>query len=354
MRKLGFGICGLGFMGRTYFGHLQQHAEAHVTAVFDEREENRRGEWLEATGNIARAGGQRVAMEGVRAYAALEHLLNDPSVDVVAVTLPTPLHGATVCAALQAGKHVICEKPMALKLRDCDRMIAAAQRCRRTLMIAQCIRFWPQYEAIQSLVDGGEIGAIRFASLRRVGPPPTYSTGNWLMDHLQSGGALFDLHIHDVDFAHHLLGVPQSVSAVGCRGPSGGIDHVVATHRYDDGRYALLEGGWVFTPPWQFDMAITVVGERGTLAWSMRGGPEVLAFESASEPRRIAVDGATGWTRELDYLIDCLHGGAPVARCLPESSRVSIGLALLEQRSVETGRAWRVPKCIRRSGCGAD
>jgi predicted dehydrogenase len=259
---------------------------------------------------------------------------------------------------------------MALRLADCDRMIAAAgtasTRRRRSpaapsLMIAQCIRFWPQYEKIKEMVDAGEIGRVQFSSLRRLAAKPVYSTGNWLMDHRKSGGALLDLHVHDVDFAHYLLGVPERVAACGSTGPSGGIDHVVATYHYGPppradrhtvkpgaarapGCYAVIEGGWMFHAPWPFEMAITVVGERGTLDWTMSRGPELFHYAGEAAPRRIPVADGTGWTRELDYFIDCVLAGRPVERCTPTSSRMSIGLALLEERAIRTGRFVRLPR----------
>jgi predicted dehydrogenase len=227
---------------------------------------------------------------------------------------------------------------MALTLAECDRMIDAARRTGQTLMIGQCIRFWPQYELIKQLVDKGRIGAVRCLTLRRLASPPG-SFGDWMMDATQSGGALFDLHVHDVDFALHMLGVPADVHARGSRGPSGGIDHVVATYGYADGCYALLEGAWTLTKPYPFEMAITVQGETGTLEWSLSGGPEVLLYGGNEEPERLTVADETGWRRELDYFISCVRTDQPVERCLPASSRQSIALALLERRSIEDGGA---------------
>ena len=163
-----------------------------------------------------------------------------------------------------------------------------------------------------------------------------------MLNGAQSGGALFDLHVHDVDFAQVLLGIPATVTAVGSRGPSGQIDHVIATYAYADGRYALLEGGWLPHVPWPFEMAITVVGETGTLDWSMQRGAEVHLYRAGSKPETIAVSAETGWARELDYFIDCLRNEKPVERCVPASSRTSIALALRERESVEKRAAVRV------------
>lgn len=359
-KKLNIGICGLGFMGRTYFGILRNHAQARVAAVYDLSEKRRSGDWAGEFGNLETADGERADMRGVepdkrrgqadmqnvRAYASLGEMLADDALDAVAVTLPTPSHADVTIRALQAGKHVICEKPMALRLRDCDRMIGAAEQTGRTLMIAQCVRFWPQYEKIKQLVDDGAIGPVRFATLRRLATAPSYSNDNWMLDHTRSGGALFDLHVHDIDFAQHLLGIPQFISARGSSGPSGGIDHVVATYTYADGRYATLEGGWTFQTPWPFEMQITVCGRAGTLDWSMTRGDEILHYTGGAQAECIEVEAGTGWSRELDYFVDCILNNRPVERCPPASSRTSIALALLEQRAVRSGRRIVVPKCV--------
>jgi predicted dehydrogenase len=338
-RRLGFGICGLGFMGRQYFAHLREHPYARIAAVCDREAERRRGNWADPIGNIGVREGELADMTAISTYADWRDLIADEHVDVVAVALPTPMHADVTVQALEAGKHVLCEKPMALTLAECDRMIAAAQRADRTLMIAQCMRFWPQYELIKQRVDAGDIGAVRFVSLRRLASWPGHTAGNWMMDASQSGGALFDLHVHDIDFVQHLLGRPARLAAHGYRGASGGIDHVVATYAYEDGRYALAEGAWVYHTPWPFEMAITVVGETGTLDWSMLRGPEVLLYAGGAQVKKLTAPDGTGWTRELDYFVSCVRDGRPVERCLPASSRTNIALTLLEQKSIEQGGA---------------
>lgn len=334
---LRFGICGLGFMGRTYFAHLHAHSGARVTALCDRDPERRAGRWSDATGNLDSAVAGAAAEGEFAACVNIEELVARDDVDIIALTLPTVLHAPLAMQALAAGKHVICEKPMALTLADCDRVIAAADSAGRTLMIAQCIRFWPQYELIKRAVDRGTIGKVRMASLRRIASPPTYSTGGWLLRGDQSGGAAFDLHVHDVDFAQHLLGVPTSVSAIGSHGPSGHVDYIHAHHRYDDGRYALIEGGWERHAPWPFVMEITVNGDQGTLHWNMTDGPDVLLYNGGQESERLTPPAGTGWTRELDYFVDCIANGRQPERCPPAESRRAIQLLLCELDSVRGG-----------------
>jgi|YNPNPStandDraft_1061719.scaffolds.fasta_scaffold31478_2 1,5-anhydro-D-fructose reductase (1,5-anhydro-D-mannitol-forming) len=348
MPKLRFGICGLGFMGRSHFARLRDHPRAEIVAVCDRDPRRRAGDWQEPLGNLdlgANAAPQ-AALAGVATYETPEELIADPRVDAVLITLPTPLHAPVAIAALKAGKHVLTEKPMAAQVSECTRMIEAARLTGRTLMVAHCLRFWPQYVAIKQAVDEGRIGAVRFMTLRRLASPPTYSAQNWLRDAAQSGGALLDLHIHDVDFVHYMLGMPEAVYARGLQNAAGGIDHVVATYRYADGCYAALEGGWTFTPPWPFEMAITVHGERGTVTWNSTRGDDVLLYRGGTQPETIRPVG-DALRAELDYFIDCVSSGRPVERCSPVSSRISVALAWLERRSVETGRTMQLSPRLR-------
>jgi len=330
-------LCGLGFMGRTHFGHLVKHPQVRVVALCDKNPDRRLGRW-QTTGNIGARDAERVDLSPYRVSADPLDAARADDVDVVVVTLPTPHHATAAVAALEAGKHVFCEKPMGRSLDECDRMLAAARASGRTLMVGQCIRFWPQYEIIRQQIEAGRIGRVQFATLRRLSNPPRFASDNWYMDHTLSGGALLDLHVHDVDYVADTFGTPTRIRAAGSRGPSGGIDHVLATWDYDDGRYVAIEGGWSFHAPFPFEMAITVRGETGTLEWVLSRGPEVRLYDGAAEPELLSCPDGTGWSREMDYLIECLRAGRPVARCQPESSRQSIALALLEREAVETGR----------------
>ncbi len=348
MDKLRFGICGLGCMGRSHFARLREHPRAEIVAVCDRNEARRGGDWNDALGNldlVTTAGG-RVSLEGINAYATPDELIADPTVDVVLITLPTRFHCPVAIAALGAGKHVLTEKPMAYRPGECTEMIRAANAAGRTLMVAQCIRFWPQYEKIKELMDAGRIGQPRFMTLIRRGSPPTYSAENWLLDGSLSGGALLDLHVHDIDFAQHLFGVPDTVFARGMIDTGGGIGHVAATYGYSDGRYVQLDGGWAFGAPYAFEMGLTVHGETGTLEWKLSGGDDVHLYAGGAEVERIPCAG-DALRREQDYFIDCVQAGRPVSRCAPTSTRTSINLAWLERRALETGRLVEISDRLR-------
>ncbi len=338
MNKLRFGICGLGCMGRSHFARLHAHPHACVAAVCDRDAARRAGDWSDLLGNLdlLETDGGQVSLDGIAAHVTTDELIADRTVDAVLIALPTPLHADVAVDALEAGKHVLCEKPMAANGADCERMVRAAESTGRTLMVAQCIRFWPQYVTIKRCVDEGRIGAVRFATLRRLACPPTYSADGWLLDGSQSGGALLDLHLHDVDFAQHLLGSPQAITAHGMHGQSGEIDHVAALFGYRDGRYALLEGGWAHAAPWPFEMGITVNGELGTLEWHS-GRDNVLLYAGGDSPIDLPPTGDDAFRGELDYFVDCVRTGRPVERCLPASTAASVELIERERAAIESG-----------------
>ena len=221
-------------MGRQYFSHLREHEHARVVAVCDRDAERRAGKWADPAGNISAGDRDRVDMAGIDAYGDWDALIDDERVDVVAVTLPTPTHADVTVRALEAGKHVLCEKPMAMSYAECLEMLAVAEEVSGKLMVAQCVRFFPAYEFLYETVESGRLGRLLQLSLWRGSTPPPWSWQNWLLDHKRSGGMILDLHVHDADFVQHLLGRPRAVCSTGAIGPSGGYDVVDTQYIYGD------------------------------------------------------------------------------------------------------------------------
>src|SRR5262249_36287800 len=143
---------------------------------------------------------------------------------------PTPLHPEQAIASLKAGKHVVCEKPLARTSAAAVEIVKAQQNALGFLMPAMCMRFWPGWSSLKEIVEKNTYGKILAARFRRMSEMPawskqgTYSGGNDL------GGALFDLHIHDTDFVQFLFGRPTAVFSTGVTRPSGSVDHVVTQY----------------------------------------------------------------------------------------------------------------------------
>ncbi|HEY3378277.1 MAG TPA: Gfo/Idh/MocA family oxidoreductase, partial [Armatimonadota bacterium] len=207
------GMVGMGGISGAHLPAYEKLADiAQVVARCDKIPERADGT---AKGVAINIGGPAATALQATAYTDYRELLADPEVDVVDICLPTDLHAEVAIAALQAGKHVLCEKPMALNVAQCDRMIAAAQASGSIFMIAQCIRFWPAYVYLKELVDSGKYGKLTSAQFSRLSGPPIWASENWLLTPERSGGSLLDLHIHDTDYLSFLLGTPTSVSTRG-------------------------------------------------------------------------------------------------------------------------------------------
>lgn len=206
------GLVGIGFMGWIHWLAYQRMTGARVTAISTRNPQRLAGDWRGIQGNFGPPG-EQIDLQGVVAHANLDDLFNNEQVDLVDICLPPALHAEVAIRALEAGKHVLCEKPMALKLADCERMTAAAKKADRLLMIGHVLPFFPEYDWALKVIRGGEFGNVRGGAFRRVIADPTWISNFWSPEHV--GGPMLDLHVHDAHFIRLLFGMPEEVSTVG-------------------------------------------------------------------------------------------------------------------------------------------
>jgi len=273
----------------------------------------------------------------VKHYAKLEDALADASIDAVDLCLPTDLHESATIAALRSGKHVLVEKPMALDVESCQRMIDEAERAGKILMVAQVLRFFPAYRALQSAVDRRELGAIRAATFRRRCAQPGWS--DWITDKTRSGGGAFDLLIHDVDMAVRLFGAPSGISATGYEDAPAGVDFISARFFYE-GFVVEINGGWMGPGAFPFAMEFTVLGDQGVLEFNSESRP-LKRYGGGEE---VALESADGYAAEISYFAECCRTGEQPTLCTPLSSAESVRLALamFEARSKNGERiSWK-------------
>jgi len=329
------GVIGLGFMGQTHYRAYKALDSARVVAAADTVAKRLAGDWSDASGNIGDAAGSHEDLSTVKTYTKMDDLLADDDVQLVDVTLPTFLHEEAVVKAAEAGKHVFCEKPMALTVEASDRMAEAAEKAGVVLMIGQCLRFWPEYEVAKSIVDSGRYGRALAAEFRRLSPLPGWS--GWLTDHKKSGGAVLDLHIHDVDFVHYMFGPPEWVSSTGATGPSGGVDHIATVYGYPGGPAVSAVGGWMGPPGMPFEMSFAFFLERAVVSFSLAAASGLVVYPADGEPLRPEVPEGDGWGREIAYLVDCLERGDQPEVVTPASARRSVAISIAERESVAKG-----------------
>jgi predicted dehydrogenase len=206
-------------------------------------------------------------------------------------------------------------------------------------MVAQCIRFWPEYEVTKELVAKKTYGSVYSASFRRVSATPVWGWRNWLQKHKLSGGAAIDLHIHDIDYVNYLFGLPKAVSAVGMTKTSGGVDHVVSNYTF--GRKNLqvtAEGGWGMHPAFPFSMAFTIVCERATIDYSSAKSPSLTVYTADGKVVAPEVPAGDGYGREIDYFLTCIQDGKKPTRVTAETAHDALRVAWAEIRSIQSGR----------------
>ncbi|MDR3109253.1 MAG: Gfo/Idh/MocA family oxidoreductase [Planctomycetaceae bacterium] len=206
------GIVGIGFMGMMHYLAYQKVAGAKVVAICEKLPERLRGDWTKIKGNFGPQG-TMMDLSGVAAYDSLEKLLADRNVDMVDVCLPPAAHGVNAVAALDAGKNVLCEKPMALTLADAEAMVAAAKRNNKLLMIGHVLPFFPSHAFVYDAMKTNRYGKLLGGHFNRVISDPTWLTDFYDMNKI--GGPLLDLHIHDAHFIRLLFGMPKAVQSVG-------------------------------------------------------------------------------------------------------------------------------------------
>lgn len=256
------GIVGYGFMGQTH------------AACYDALD------GVEITGVVAAdaARRSRAAEErGCAVFETADAMLVGADVDIVDVCSCTGAHEEHILAGLAHGKHVICEKPMALTLDSCDRIIEASKSTSATVMIAHVLRFWPEYQTMRELVRSGDLGRVQWVSARRLSPVPTWSCNNWITNVDASGGAALDLHIHDQDFIAELIGPPKKVMALGTVGSSGGDGVLTLGWGHADGAKSYAEASFAMPPGFPFTMSLLIACETGTIRLTALRLPRLLS-----------------------------------------------------------------------------
>jgi predicted dehydrogenase len=320
-------IVGLGFMGAT-------HVKAALTipnlqlAVVSRDPDKLKGDLSKVSGNLATTEAA-LDFSNLSTFSTFDEVLADSTIDAVDLCLPTALHESFTIKALQAGKHVLVEKPMGLDRAACDRMLAAAKEANKLLMAAQVLRFFPAYDALKTFLN--DSGPVRTATFRRRCAAPGW--GPWLKDKAQSGGGVFDLLIHDIDMALYLFGHPTHVVATGHEDLEHQLDVINANLFYPNFTVNIA-GGW-HHGAFPFSMEFTLVAENGTIDFhSAQPNPTLyVAGEAAKE--LIPPAPIDAYREEIAYFIDCATNNLEPTRCLPEHSAQAVSLAhlLLESRT---------------------
>ena len=269
-------------------------------------------------------------------------------VDVVDVCTPVHRHAEPTLAALAAGRHVICEKPLARTLEEAGRVVAAAEAAPGLLMVGHVSRFEPDHRTARDLVDSGEIGMVRQLTHSTTSALPGWSEGGWLADPARSGGPLLDQAVHSFDYARWVIGSPAvRVHCMAAGGAAGPATYTLTTVRYANGAIAHVECGWAHPAARGFKLLAEIVGTEGRLSWSYDHQMAGVLHPAEGDTEWWGALGNRGITAELRAFFDAVRAGGPSPVPAREASEaVRTSLAALE--SARTGRTidlttWELP-----------
>jgi predicted dehydrogenase len=343
------GIAGIGFMGMIHYLTYEKIRGARVEAICEQDARRLAGDWRGIRGNFGPPG-TMMDLSGVRRYSRLDELLADPRIDMIDVCLPPALHAPVVISGLRAGKHVFCEKPIALTAADAQRMVAAAEKAERVLSIGHVLPFFPEYAEALKIVRSGRFGKLLGGGFRRVISDP-----QWLPDFYDPrkiGGPMLDLHVHDAHWIRLLFGMPRSVFTTGrMRGDV--AEYFTTQFQFDDPSLAVTATSGVIRQQGRlFEHGFEIHLERATLLFDFavfRDGPKVLMpltvlddKGSVRAPQLGSSDPLDAFQAELNEVVRSVRQQRPSQVLHGDLARDAVILCHKQTASLKTGRPQRI------------
>jgi len=324
---IGVGIIGFGFMGRTHAGAY--HAldpRCRLIAIADSVPPTQ-----EVVGNI-RTDGPPIDLARLEHYTDASALLADERIELVSICTPTDTHVDLAIAALDAGKHVLVEKPVAATLAEVERLAERAKRAKTLCMPAMCLRFWPEWELLRSAILERPFGNLLSLTIERLSSAPDWSA-DFYGDDARTGGMITDLHIHDTDFVLHAIGVPSGVQT------TGNTRHLTTAYRFDGYKpqlHVTAEAAWDLPSTAGFRMAYRAIFEHAMLEHDSRDGRRMTLHQdgrtSTIEPPDFEeIDGYTG---EVDALVEAIERGGKASPVTMDEAVAVMRVIDLERKSL--------------------
>lgn len=343
------GIAGVGFMGWIHYLAYRKVPGVTVAALCDKVPKRLAGDWTDIKGNFGPPG-EQIDVSGMQTYTELEQLVADPNLDLIDVCLPPFLHADAAVLALQAGKHVFCEKPMSLTTGECQRMVEAAQAAGKQIFIGHVLPFFPEYAHARELVASGQYGRLLGGNFKRVISDPL-----WLKDFYDPqrvGGPMIDLHVHDAHFIRLLFGMPTEVCTQGrMRGEV--VDYFDSLFRFADPSLVVrATSGVINQQGREFTHGFEIHLEKATLHFefaAFRDGPELMPLKvltsdgSVVRPQLGEGDPVRGFEGEIAEAVRCVQSGQPSAILSGDLARDAIVLCHKQTESARQRRPLSVP-----------
>ncbi len=319
-------VVGVGGVGRMHVRKFEEMEQFELTAICDID-----AEVLEASGGDTSA----------EAYSSAEEMLEKHDMDAVSLCTPPKGHLAQTQMAAEAGVHVLCEKPMASTVEQCEGMMAACRETGVTLMIAHKKRFLPVVVRLKELMDG-PLGPMSYMLHRY--PHPGMSQKDWFWDEEDGGGPVLENAIHAADLIRHLMGDAETVSAEGGtlfapqRAPQ--LDCAVYTVRFASGAIGTVGCGMVSTPKMSHE-DVFLAGENGVaeIGGSFDNADRLVYVlrSDAGEVHEETFPDSDPFRAEFEHFYECVEEEREPLTSGAEG-REAVRLCLAVKEAVRTGQ----------------
>ncbi|HVJ86282.1 MAG TPA: Gfo/Idh/MocA family oxidoreductase [Caulifigura sp.] len=334
---LRFGLIGYGAWGKHHADSIAKTPGAKLVAIAA-RSEN--------SAKLARETYPEVA-----AYTDYRDLLKRDDIDAIDIVLPSHLHFEVASAALESGRHVLLEKPMATTVADCDRLIDIAAKKNRLLAIGHELRLSSLWGLVKNMIDDGFIGAPLYALVELSRNPYRTGADGWRYDITRVGNWILEEPIHFFDLARWYLsasGNPVSVYANANSRQAGHPelqDNFSAIMKFEKGAYAVVTQTLA---AFEHHQTVKVTGTRGALWASWSGAQDrtrhptfsLRAF-NGDQVQTVPIERSSGELFELEeqiaMFVRAIRGEGPLA-CPAEEGRWSVAMCLAAQKSVALGQ----------------
>jgi predicted dehydrogenase len=320
-------VIGFGFMGITHALNILKSPDLKLKAIVDINPDLIEKNLKSGIGNIATGTIDSTGLSGISKYSSLEECLRSEDIDAVNICTHANLHYEMTKTSLLNDKHVFLEKPFCLDVSKAEELIALAAERKKILMVGHVVRFMPPYQKLKYWIDTNEFGRLKFLSLSRFCGLPSW--GQWREKNVKelSGGALFDLVIHDIDFANYIVGMPADIKCNYLPGEYTSHDYISAMWSYKKSDlHVKIEGGFTFHSTFPFQASYMAQFENASVLFTTLRGDIIQIADNSSIREVPAGDGGDGYFNEIDYFAKCLKNNSQPEECTPVSSLQAIQL----------------------------
>jgi len=332
LQEKSFGLClvGCGFIGSIHSEMWKNIPEARLISCVD-MEKGKSEEFAKVHG----------FKQGTN---DLQTALHDERIQIVDICTPTYTHRDVAVLSAEAGKNILVEKPLALRLRDAREIVSTADKNCIKLMVAHVVRFISEYATVKKLVSDGAIGEPVIARAYRQSGFPKWVSQNW-HDCVNKGGGVFvDLSIHDLDFLRWTIGEVSEVYAQGgtfLRKAASSHDYTHAIINFKNGAVAYVEGSWIMPDMYPFTTYLEIAGTGGILHVDNNSTASLVEYTHEKSKGSTPTE-QKGYYLEIREFMNCLveDSASPVPG---DEGYKSLELALAGLKSVMTGSPVSLP-----------